>query len=174
MGCLAQIRCPPTEGRFQREQGLSPDGALRGQPPRRAPGGASEAWSPQFEAAPASPPSSKLSAKSLRRAGFFDALHRQSGAPPLDPELDVGVGEAPAIGGEDPRKVKLAPRAEGQRYVPLGRVGPGVVCRELRAVAARVARLDSQRGAGDRQDRDPVCEREEFREIPAISRVLNA
>jgi hypothetical protein len=38
-------------------------------------------------------------APSLRRAGFFDALHRQSGAPPLDPELDVGVGVAPAIGG---------------------------------------------------------------------------
>jgi hypothetical protein len=40
-------------------------------------------------------------APSRRRAGFFDALHRQSGASPLDPELDVGVGVAPAIGGLD-------------------------------------------------------------------------
>jgi hypothetical protein len=38
-------------------------------------------------------------AQSLRRAGFLDALHGQGGALPLDPELDVGVGVAPAIGG---------------------------------------------------------------------------
>jgi hypothetical protein len=59
-------------------------------------------------------------APSLSRAGFFDALHHQSGALPLDPELDVGVGVAPSIGGQDLRQFQLAARPEGQRDAPLG------------------------------------------------------
>ena len=105
----------------------------------------------------------QLAVASLCHAGFLDAIPRQSRAPPLDPELDVAAGVAPAIGGHDLRQGKLASHAEAEFRHALYGVGWREVGRERVTAAARVTRFRRLCRGANRKDRDGAREAERNR-----------